>query len=143
MDSALRTIDAALMNVQQLLGSYNLRFIDNQGKLHRLEKALMELTETKTALDTMKSAYLQPEFTSETFAGKNSNQLNDFRHDTLADSFKQLTETQMEQRIEDIQRQITIYQGEISNIKASISSFESQQKELHLKREREIANKES
>ncbi len=101
----------------------------------------MELTETKTALDTMKSAYLQPEFTSETFAGKNSNQLNDFRHDTLADSFKQLTETQMEQNIEVIQRQITIYQGEISNIETTISSLEMQQKELRIEREQKLANK--
>ena len=138
MDSALQAIDAGLMNVQQLLGSYNLSLIDKQEKLQRLEKALNELTNTKAALDAMKNDYLKPEFTTETFAGKNSNQFNDFRHGFLADSFAQFAETEMNRRIEDIQRQMDVYKSEIDHVEATISSLESQQKELRTQREKEI-----
>lgn len=143
MDSTLHVIDADLINTQQLIGSYNLCLLDNQNKLLRLEKALNELTKTKTALDNMNNAYLQPEFTFETFAGKKSNQFNDFRHETLADSFTQFAETEMNQRLEDIQRKITTYQEDISSIESTLSSLESRQKELNLQREKEIANNES
>lgn len=141
MDSALHTIDTELMNLQQFLGSNTLLLTEKQEKLQRLEKALNELTETKAALEAMEKDYLRPEFTLETFAGKNSKQFNDFRHENLADSFALLTENQMNWQIENIQRQIAIYQGDISRLETAISSLESQQNHLNIKREKEIAEK--
>ncbi|WP_080874137.1 YwqH-like family protein [Oceanobacillus timonensis] len=140
MDSTLQTRDAELMNIQHLLGSNQFHLTEKQDTLRRLEEALKELTATKAALDTMKKAYLQPEFTKETFAGENSKNVNEFRHETLQDSFMHLTNKQMSQRIEDIQRQITACHGEISRIETTISSLESQQTELKVQRKKEIAD---
>src|SRR5690625_1742285 len=139
MSTDLYSINTKLMDVQHLMGSYQLQLSNHRENWDRLQKALTNLELTKSDFCETESTCTKPEFTPKLFHGDQSKGVTSLKDEELRPSFALITEMQITKAAEKIREQMKLLQDQIGGLQSSITSLEAQQRTLHARKE-EVKN---
>lgn len=135
MSSDLYSVNTELMEMQRLIGSYQLQITNKRREINHLENALTELERTKGDFGERGGECSKPVFTTKTFHGGQAKDVTSLKKEQLRPSFAMIPDEQITRAAEEMREQIRLLQGEIGNLENSISSCESRKQTLNDRKE--------
>lgn len=139
MSSDLYSINTELMEMQRLIGSYQLQISNKRENINRLENALTELELIRDDFGETEDECSKPAFTSKTFHGNQAKNVTSLKNEQLKYSFTMIPGEQITKAAEKIREKIKLLQEEIGSLQSNISSCESQKQTLNDRKE-EVKN---
>src|SRR5690625_563060 len=116
MSTDLYSIKTELLEVQRLIGSYQLQISQKRENLDRLEKAMTKLELAKSDFCDAEEGCSKPEFTPKSFHGDQAKGVTSLKVEELRPSFAMISEEQITRIAEKIREQIRLLQEQIGSL---------------------------
>src|SRR5699024_810961 len=107
------SINTELMEIQRVMGAYQIDVAEKEEKIKRLKKALSRLGNIKDNLYERKELCEQPEFTRESFYGRNANHIETYR-DKIRQGFDAIPSYQISDAEESIHKKLRILEEDVT-----------------------------
>lgn len=138
MAASLASIDRQLERVGSQISGLNDEIEEKEEKLRRLKKAQSELISVKHDFFGEIEICLEPEFSTNTFHGDNSENYDAYRRMDLHESFREVSADQMMDAMAKMQEKINELREEIDDMEDEISGLQDRQDGLQEQRANEI-----
>lgn len=131
----MTSINTELMDIQRVMGAYQLDIGEKKEKIQKLKSALSELDTIKDDLFEQKDLCEKPELTEETFYGRNADHVESHQDD-MRSRYNAIPRYQISDAEEEIENKIETLEDDITDLESSVSKLETEQKQVKKEKEK-------
>jgi chromosome segregation ATPase len=137
---SLASINSQIRNTQQSINSLHTQVGLKQDEIDRLNRAITEIEGLQGDYEESRRHWQDVQLSASTWRGELADKFEAFRDGELAASFRDVSETEVERVLDELQQAKSLLVAEVDNCQMQIAYKQSSLDRLHADKKQEMRN---